>query len=131
MTMENNNNYVYIYTNKNDNTVRNVSIHKYNKTEEEIVAEIEKYNANENSTWKVTRFQLDPTLFEAVKFLLGEDEYCGTYEIKSLLDKLSEVRDDIDILSNDIYRSMNFAESVINRVNEYISEKKKGEEEDE
>ena len=97
------------------------SLMKKGKTEAEIDALVKE--RNEECGWEIFRtFEFDDELENVFRFLLGENEYKRYADITYVYDKLKDIKDDIDSMSNDIFHMNEYLESTIRDVEKLVPE---------
>lgn len=94
-----------VYKYKANNFIKRVEIDEKH-TEEELYDALEKYN-NEN-TYELSAelffFEETDVYYNVLLFLLGKDKYKTAYTISNLIDKLDDIKKDIDDTSTEIDR---------------------------
>lgn len=74
---------------------------KKGKTEQEICDLIEKYNLEDDSI-KYELIEIEGSILEAFKFLMGEDEYKMSYQIEDIVSAIKSFRDNLDDVNDSI-----------------------------
>lgn len=104
---------IFIYTYRDSGNVFRVDLRKPKMTDDEIEAAIRDYNANTNDNLRVGRYRVVDTVYEALRFLMGEDEYAATRTISNIIDELIEIKEEIenisqstDAMADDIQRAI-------------------------
>lgn len=99
---------VFIHTNPTDGKVFAVETKTPSDWTDDMVRQrIVEYNGKEeNRERQVSWVEVSDIVFEAFKFLLGRDHYRGTYTIRSLIERMESLKDDIKQITNDVDNTM-------------------------
>lgn len=100
----------------------NQAIHGKLKTEEDVLAAVEKTNKDNGFDMYVVK-EVDGILEEAFAFLVGDKGYKVTYDIEDICDRTDEVKNAVDSLSDDLYD----IEQAVNTIKELVDKLKEKE----
>ena len=106
---------IFIYTYRDSGKVFRIDLRKPKMTDDEIDAAIRDYNSSPNDNLKVGRYRVVDAVYEALRFLTGEEEYATTRKISDLLYSLKEVKEEIEIISRS---TDDLADSIENTITE-------------
>lgn len=92
---------IYVYTDRESGKVRRVeTITPGNHTDEQIRQLIDEYNSKPDNR-HVEMIEVSDIIYEAFKFLLGEDSYRYTYTLTDLIKSVDSLKEELeDIKSN-------------------------------
>jgi hypothetical protein len=87
---------IYIYTDRESGKVRRVdTITPANRTDEQIRQLIDEYNAKPNNR-HVEMIEVSGKIYEAFKFLLGDEQYRRTYTLTDLIERVNSLKNELE-----------------------------------
>lgn len=106
---------IIIYQSKGNNTVTKVDTRiPADKSSEEIAKLIDVFNSNIENKSSCKIVCVDDLIYEAIKFLLGEDSYATTYTIRSVIHRLEELKSDVGDLDYEIRGTCDIIDDYVN-----------------
>lgn len=116
---------VIIYRNIKSQLVDRVDIRiPQDITQEKLDQLVHDFNNDQNATRSVEIIDIEDSVYEAFKFLLGMDDYAVQYKIKSLYNKLDEVRDELESIGDDISNTIYMVANNLGELKEFMETEK-------
>ena len=112
-----------VYKYKENGTIKKVALDETH-TYAELYDAIERFNHSDEKIFcaELLHFEETDIYYNVLLFLLGEDKYKTAYTINNLIDKLDEIKKDIDDTSNEINRMRWKVEDYCNDIKKLVKE---------